>query len=254
MKTVQEAGKARAVRLLHASSGSTAAQSRNSMADHILKATPETVLWGKFAASTPPVLTVALRRGRVVIETLTGPPGLLLPEGSGMTVAPALKAIQRAADLPGARRPSAHRPCRGSSALACMATCSRSASRRSRLAPDSADSVRWCRSRARRMPRIGPPPDGRPDGISSIDRGRNVSLARPSAPNWRLHPFRASWAPRRRLAYGELSSREPAPAWRQSRQQGSRRRRDALPACMGRGREFPVRRRPLQCMDMAKPA
>jgi len=68
------------------------------MTDHILKATPETVQWGRFAAATPPVLTVA-SGDRVVIETFTGPPGLLPPEGQGMSVAPALLEIH-AAKLP----------------------------------------------------------------------------------------------------------------------------------------------------------
>ncbi len=68
------------------------------MTDHILKATPATVQWGRFAAATPPVLTV--RSGdRVVIETFSGPPGLLPPEGQGMHVSPALLEIH-AANLP----------------------------------------------------------------------------------------------------------------------------------------------------------
>ena len=68
------------------------------MTDYSLKATPETVLWGRFAAATPPVITVA-SGDRVVIETLTALPELLPPEGSGMTVSPALRAIH-AANLP----------------------------------------------------------------------------------------------------------------------------------------------------------
>ncbi|MBN9017103.1 MAG: acetamidase/formamidase family protein [Rhizobiales bacterium] len=68
------------------------------MTDHLLKATPQTVQWGRFAAATKPVLTVQ-SGDRVVIETFTGPPGLLPPEGQGMHVAPALLEIH-AADLP----------------------------------------------------------------------------------------------------------------------------------------------------------
>ncbi|MBZ9935168.1 acetamidase/formamidase family protein [Mesorhizobium sp. BR1-1-16] len=68
------------------------------MSEHHLKATPETVLWGRFAAATPPVLTIA-SGDRVVIETLTALPELLPPEGSGMTVSPSLRAIH-AANLP----------------------------------------------------------------------------------------------------------------------------------------------------------
>ena len=68
------------------------------MSEHVLKAGPETIVWGRFSAETPPVLTIA-SGDRVVVETLTGPPGLLPPEGNGMTVAPALHAIH-AANLP----------------------------------------------------------------------------------------------------------------------------------------------------------
>jgi len=68
------------------------------MSEHHLKATPETVLWGRFAAATPPVLTI-VSGDTVVIETLTALPELLPPEGSGMTVSPALRAIH-AANLP----------------------------------------------------------------------------------------------------------------------------------------------------------
>ncbi len=68
------------------------------MTEHVLKATPETVQWGRFAAATPPVLTIA-SGDRVVIETLTALAEFVPAEGSGMTVSPALKAIH-AAELP----------------------------------------------------------------------------------------------------------------------------------------------------------
>ncbi|MCX5479573.1 acetamidase/formamidase family protein [Kaistia geumhonensis] len=68
------------------------------MSEHVLKAGPETIVWGRFSAETPPVLTVA-SGDRVVVETLSGPPGLLPPDDSSMTVAPALHAIH-AANLP----------------------------------------------------------------------------------------------------------------------------------------------------------
>ncbi|MBN9431726.1 MAG: acetamidase/formamidase family protein [Bosea sp.] len=68
------------------------------MSEHVLKAGPETIVWGRFSAETPPVLTIT-SGDRVVVETLSGPPGLLPPEGNGMTVAPALHAIH-AANLP----------------------------------------------------------------------------------------------------------------------------------------------------------
>lgn len=68
------------------------------MTDHRLAASPQTVQWGRFAAATKPALTVQ-SGDRVVIETLTGPPGLLPPEGQGMHVSPALLEIH-AAQLP----------------------------------------------------------------------------------------------------------------------------------------------------------
>lgn len=65
---------------------------------HHLAATPETVLWGRFDAAIAPVLTV--RSGdSVMVETLSGLAELFPPEGSGMHVSPALRAIN-AAQLP----------------------------------------------------------------------------------------------------------------------------------------------------------
>lgn len=65
------------------------------MTVHQLSATPETVVWGRFDASIPPVLEV--RSGdQVVIETLSGISELLPPEGSGMTVSDSLRAINDA--------------------------------------------------------------------------------------------------------------------------------------------------------------
>lgn len=68
------------------------------MAHHQLAATPETVQWGRFAASIPPALSIA-SGDSVTIECLTGLPALLPPEGSGMTVSAAHRAIH-AANLP----------------------------------------------------------------------------------------------------------------------------------------------------------
>ncbi|EAR51926.1 amidase-related protein [Oceanicola granulosus HTCC2516] len=65
------------------------------MAHHILHATPETVLWGRFGAAIPPVLTIA-PGDTVEIETLSGLAELFPPEGSGMTVSPSLRAINDA--------------------------------------------------------------------------------------------------------------------------------------------------------------
>lgn len=65
------------------------------MTDHTLPATSETVVWGRFGAAIPPVLTIE-PGDRVRIETLSGLAELFPPEGSGMTVAPALRAINEA--------------------------------------------------------------------------------------------------------------------------------------------------------------
>lgn len=65
------------------------------MSVHHLAATPETIVWGRFGAAIPPVLTV--RSGdRVTVETLSGIAELYPPEGRGMTVSPALRAINDA--------------------------------------------------------------------------------------------------------------------------------------------------------------
>ncbi len=62
------------------------------MSEHRLEATSTTVHWGRFDARSAPVLSI--RSGdRVTIETLSGIAELYPPEGSGMTVSPALRAI-----------------------------------------------------------------------------------------------------------------------------------------------------------------
>ncbi|HTJ57231.1 MAG TPA: acetamidase/formamidase family protein [Devosiaceae bacterium] len=68
------------------------------MSVHHLNATPGTVNWGRFAAEIPPVLEVQ-SGDTVVIETLSGRAAVFPPEGSGMNVSPALRAINEA-DLP----------------------------------------------------------------------------------------------------------------------------------------------------------
>jgi len=68
------------------------------MTQHRLSATPDTVTWGRFSAALEPVLTVA-SGDTVEIETFSGPRRVWPEEGSGMHVAPALKAIVEA-DLP----------------------------------------------------------------------------------------------------------------------------------------------------------
>ncbi len=69
------------------------------MTDHTLCATPQTVHWGRFWSELPPVLTVD-PGDRVTIQTFSGRENVLPPEGSGMTVDPALREILKA-DLPG---------------------------------------------------------------------------------------------------------------------------------------------------------
>jgi acetamidase/formamidase len=62
------------------------------MATHRIAATPETVRWGVFDASFPPVVTIA-SGDTVVLECVTGGPDTMPPAGSGMSVPPALHAI-----------------------------------------------------------------------------------------------------------------------------------------------------------------
>lgn len=68
------------------------------MKQHHLSALPETVVWGRFAAAIPPVLTIA-SGDRVTVETLSGMAELFPPDGSKMQVSQALRDIN-VADLP----------------------------------------------------------------------------------------------------------------------------------------------------------
>ena len=68
------------------------------MATHRIHASPETVRWGAFDASFPPLLTVA-SGDTVVLECVSGAPEVLPPGNSGFTVPPALAAIHQA-DVP----------------------------------------------------------------------------------------------------------------------------------------------------------
>jgi acetamidase/formamidase len=65
------------------------------MVHHQLAATPATVQWGRFDARIAPVLTIA-SGDRVTIETLSGIAELYPPANSGMSVSPALDAINQA--------------------------------------------------------------------------------------------------------------------------------------------------------------
>ncbi len=65
------------------------------MATHRIPATPETVRWGLFDASFPPLLTVA-SGDTVVLECVSGTPEVLPPASMGRTVPPALRAIHAA--------------------------------------------------------------------------------------------------------------------------------------------------------------
>jgi acetamidase/formamidase len=62
------------------------------MALHHLAATPETTQWGRFSAAQQPVLTIE-PGDSVMIETFNGRRETFPPEDSGMTVAPAHRAI-----------------------------------------------------------------------------------------------------------------------------------------------------------------
>ncbi len=62
------------------------------MATHSIAATPETVRWGVFDATIPPVITIA-SGDTVVLECVSGGPDTLPPAGSNMVVPPALHAI-----------------------------------------------------------------------------------------------------------------------------------------------------------------
>ena len=62
------------------------------MATHSIAAAPETVRWGVFDATIPPVITIA-SGDTVVLECVSGGPDTLPPAGSNMVVPPALHAI-----------------------------------------------------------------------------------------------------------------------------------------------------------------
>ena len=65
------------------------------MATHRIPASPETIRWGIFDASFPPVLTVS-SGDTVVLECMSGTPDMLPPPERGFTVPPALTAIHKA--------------------------------------------------------------------------------------------------------------------------------------------------------------
>ena len=65
------------------------------MATHHIAASPETVRWGIFDATFPPLLTVN-SGDTVTLECLSGTPEMLPPTDRGFTVPPALLAIHRA--------------------------------------------------------------------------------------------------------------------------------------------------------------
>lgn len=66
------------------------------MALHHLSASTKTVCWGRFSAEAQPVLEIT-SGDTVVVETLSGRTDVFPPPDSGMTVAPALRAINEAA-------------------------------------------------------------------------------------------------------------------------------------------------------------
>ena len=68
------------------------------MATHRIASTPETVRWGVFDASFPPIMTIA-SGDTVVLECVSGGPEVMPPAGQGLAIPPALAAIH-AANIP----------------------------------------------------------------------------------------------------------------------------------------------------------
>jgi acetamidase/formamidase len=68
------------------------------MATHRIAPTPDTVRWGVFDASFPPLITVA-SGDTVVLECVSGGPEVMPPPGAGLTIPSALAAIH-AANIP----------------------------------------------------------------------------------------------------------------------------------------------------------
>jgi acetamidase/formamidase len=68
------------------------------MATHRLAATPDTVRWGVFDGTFPPLLTID-SGDTLVMQCLSGGPEVMPPPDSGLTIPPALAAIH-AANLP----------------------------------------------------------------------------------------------------------------------------------------------------------
>jgi acetamidase/formamidase len=64
------------------------------MTTHHLQASPQTVRWGTFDASYPPLLTVQ-SGDTVVLECVSGPPEAMPPAQSGLKIPPALAAIHQ---------------------------------------------------------------------------------------------------------------------------------------------------------------
>ncbi len=62
---------------------------------HRVPASPQNIRWGSFDAAFPPVLEVA-SGGLVVLDCVSGPPEVMLPPGSSMTVPEPLRAIHAA--------------------------------------------------------------------------------------------------------------------------------------------------------------
>src|ERR1700710_1756787 len=65
------------------------------MAMHRIKSTPETVRWGVFDASFPPLITVN-SGDTVVLECVSGGPEVMPPPDSRLTIRPMLAAIHAA--------------------------------------------------------------------------------------------------------------------------------------------------------------
>src|ERR1700761_4429412 len=73
-------------------------QGISNMATHRITSTPQTVRWGVFDASFPPILTINSGE-TVVLECVSGGPEVMPPPNAGFRVPPALAAIH-AANIP----------------------------------------------------------------------------------------------------------------------------------------------------------
>ena len=186
------------------------------MAHHRIEAGPETVHWGYFDAALPPLVTVD-SGDTVTISTVSGPPEMMPPPP--LVVPPALSAVH-ASPQAEAAGPHLHRAGRGPR-------------RQGRPGPRGSDQGHRAplrlglqllgaaeRRAAGRFPRD--PPDAHPARPGADDRPAPLGLGAAAEAVLRRDGGRAAGA----LGLGLDPA--AAPQRRQPRQQGARRRNDAL--------------------------